>query len=234
MTKGPRIHLISALAQSPGPAAAAMREAWPQARFHNLLDDSLAGDLATLGAITPGIVERFLALGRYAAAAGAETAPTAGVMFTCSAFRPAIDRVRAALAIPVVSPNEGAFEEALAYCAGRPAGGTIALMLTFAGSLAPLIDEVHAIAALRGQDLPRVDGIVADGALAALQSGDGATHDRIVAAAASRIASADVVVIGQFSMARAAAAVAATVHAPLLTTPHAAVRKLRSMVEASA
>ena len=43
----PRIALISALAQSPGPAMAAMDEAWPQARYHNLIDDSLAGDLAS-------------------------------------------------------------------------------------------------------------------------------------------------------------------------------------------
>ena len=232
----PRIALISALAQSPGPAMAAMDEEWPQARYHNLIDDSLAGDLAALGAITPDIVARFLALGRYAAAASDGTARLAGVMFTCSAFRPAIDRVKADLPIPVISPNEGAFEEALDICAACAGGGAgrLAILLSFAGSLAPLTDEIAAIAAQRGQPVPDIAGVVADGALSALQAGDGAVHDRLIAEAAVTIPPVDAVIIGQFSMARAAPLVARNRAEPVLTTPHAAVRKLRRLVERQA
>jgi len=115
----PRIALISAIAQSVAPAMAAMRDVWPDARSHNLVDDSLASDLAALGKITDGIRDRFLTLGRYAAAGTDGAARTAGILFTCSAFGPAIDRVRADLTIPVIAPNEGAFEEALALCGPR-------------------------------------------------------------------------------------------------------------------
>ena len=149
----PRIVLISALAQSPGPAMAAMGEEWPEACHHNLIDDSLASDFAKLGAITPAIVERFLTLGRYAAGVSDGQHSPAGVMFTCSAFRPAIDRVKADLAIPVISPNEGAFEEALDLCAAgerlAKGPGRVALVLSFSGSLEPLTDELTAIAAQR-------------------------------------------------------------------------------------
>jgi hypothetical protein len=231
MIATPRIALVSALAQSPGPAMAAMDEAWPDARYHNLIDDSLAADYAALGAITPAIHERFLALGRYAAAVSDGVKSPDGILFTCSAFRPAIDRVKADLAIPVVSPNEGAFDEALDICATVPGGGRIAVLLTFAGSLAPLTGEIAAIAQARGQKVPEIVGAVAEGALEALQAGDAQTHDRLAGEAAAAIPPVDVVVIGQFSMARALPLVVARRAEPVLTTPHAAVRKLRRLVE---
>lgn len=231
MIATPRIAMISALAQSPGPAMAAMGEVWPDARYHNLIDDSLAADFAALGAITPAIHERFLALGRYAAAVSDGVKSPDGILFTCSAFRPAIDRVKADLAIPVVSPNEGAFDEALDICATAPGGGRIAVLLTFAGSLAPLTGEIAAIAQARGQAVPEIVGAVAEGALEALQAGDAQTHDRLAGEAAGTIPPVDVVVIGQFSMARALPLVAARRAEPVLTTPHAAVRKLRRLVE---
>ena len=231
MIATPRIAMISALAQSPGPAMAAMGEVWPDARYHNLIDDSLAADFAALGAITPAIHERFLALGRYAAAVSDGVKSPDGILFTCSAFRPAIDRVKADLAIPVVSPNEGAFDEALDICATAPGGGRIAVLLTFAGSLAPLTGEIAAIAQARRQAVPEIVGAVAEGALEALQAGDAQTHDRLAGEAAGTIPPVDVVVIGQFSMARALPLVAARRAEPVLTTPHAAVRKLRRLVE---
>ena len=226
----PRITLISALAESPGPAAAAVRELWPNAQFNNLLDDSLARDLAALGEITPSIYDRFLSLGRYAAAAhGGE--PTRGILFTCSAFGPAIDRVKADLSIPVLAPNEGAFDEALDLCREQPSGGRIGLLLTFAGSVKPLSDEMAAIARSRGQGCPSVISAVADGALPALQRGDTELHDRLITEAAAAMPPIDVLILGQFSMARAAPLVVAVRSEPVLTTPHAAVRKLKRLVE---
>jgi hypothetical protein len=226
----PRIVLISALAQSPAPAAAAMQEEWPGASPYNLLDDSLAADLAAAGAITPAIMARFLALGRYAAFPGGEPV-TAGILFTCSAFGPAIDQVKADLPIPVIAPNEGAFEEALDIYRQPGGAGRIGLLLTFHGSIAPLCAEMRSIAAGRGEREPEIICAVAEGALATLQAGDAATHDRLIAAAAAAMPTLDVLVLGQFSMARAAPLVAAQCTAQVLTTPHAAVRKLRRLVE---
>lgn len=234
MPSSPRIMLISALAQSPGPAMAAMREEWPQAVSHNLIDDSLAGDYAALGEITPAIYERFLTLGRYAAASSDGATSTQGILFTCSAFRPAIERVKADLAIPVITPNEGAFDEALVLCRGKEAGGRIGLLLTFQGSAAPLEGEIHAMADAIGQERPTILPAVAIGALEALQAGDGDRHDALSAAAAETLPAVDVIIIGQFSMARAAPMVRALRKEPILTTPQMAVRKMRRLVEESA
>ena len=52
----------------------------------NLLDDSLAPDLARDGRLTPAMTERFLGLARYARSTGADA-----ILFTCSAFGPCIE-----------------------------------------------------------------------------------------------------------------------------------------------
>jgi Asp/Glu/hydantoin racemase len=233
LDQSPRITLISALAQSIGPAEDAMREVWPDARFNNLVDDSLASDLATVGELTPAIFERFRTLGRYAASATDSRRATAGIMFTCSAFGPCIDEVKAALDIPVIAPNEGAFEEALDLCRAAADGvGRVGLVLTFSGSLEPLSAEMAAIAERRGQPAPQIVSAVAEGALAALQQGEAERHDKLIAEAAAGLPPVDAILLGQFSMARAAPLVRARRSEPVLTTPHAAARKLKGMVEA--
>jgi len=68
-----------------------------------------------------------------------------------------------------------------------------------------------------------------DSALAALDRGDGARHDALVAEAVAQSAlDVDVVALAQFSLARAAGAVANVVQVPVLTTPASAVRALRA------
>lgn len=233
MAQGPRIMLISALAQSPEPAMEAMAQEWPEADPYNLIDDSLASDFATIGQISPAIYERFLALGRYAATSSDGYSPTRGILFTCSAFRPAIERVKADLAIPVVTPNEGAFDEALLLCKGRHGGGRIGLLLTFAGSAAPLQGELHAMADIIGQERPAIIPAIAAGALEALQGGDTARHDVLSVQAAAALPPVDVIIIGQFSMARIATLVRELRSEHVLTTPQMAARKLRRLIESA-
>ncbi len=216
----PRIVLIHALRDSVAPAMAAMASGWPQARVANLLDDSLSADLAARhGVIEDSIVDRFLALGRYARATGAD-----GILFTCSAFGVAIDAVKADLRLPVLKPNEAGLEAALA------AGRRIALLATFPSTIPSMTHELEAMAAARGI-VPTIMTRVVAGALAALQVGDAVRHDALIAAAVADFASADTVVLAQFSMARAAEALAPALRARVLTTPDSAVGKLRRLVE---
>ena len=137
----PRIALIHALKHSPPPIEAAFAAAWPQAQLMNLLDDSLSADLARDGALTPAMTQRFVQLGRYAAATGADA-----ILFTCSAFGPCIEAVARDQKIPVLKPNEAMIEEATA------AGGTVGLMATFAPTLASMPAEFPP--SLEHHDLP--------------------------------------------------------------------------------
>ena len=204
-----RIALIHALRHSPPPVEAAFARLWPEATLMNLLDTSLSADLAQAGALTPGMTDRFLTLARYAHGTGA-----AGILFTCSAFGPCIEACAAALPIPVLKPNEAAIEEA----SGHPHLG---LLATFQPTLDSMPPEFPAGVTLT----PRL----AEGALAALDAGDVAAHDRLILEAARGMAG-DAILLAQFSMAHMAAAVAEATGKPVFTTPDSAVRKLRLLL----
>jgi Asp/Glu/hydantoin racemase len=215
---GPRVALIHALPESPEPANKAFVDLWPEAARFNLMDDSLAPDLAAAGTITPAITQRFLDLARYAAGTGAR-----GILFTCSAFGTSIEACKKALPIPVLKPNEAALEAAL------QAGPRIALLATFGPTIPSMTAELEVMAKAKGI-VPTILTRVVDGALAALKRGDGAEHDRLIARAAAELTAVDALVLAQFSMARAARAIAAVKGRTVITTPESAVRKLRGLV----
>jgi hypothetical protein len=78
-----------------------------------------------------------------------------------------------------------------------------------------------------------IEGLVVPSALAALQAGDGDAHDAAIARAAVAAADRfDMLVLGQFSMARARAALPAALQRRVLTTPDAAVAALRATLTA--
>lgn len=207
-----RIALIHALRHSPPPIEAAFARLWPEARLMNLLDDSLSADLARDGEITETMTGRFLSLARYAKATGAD-----GILFTCSAFGPCIEAVQSEFApMPVLKPNEAMIEEAEAL------GGRIGLLASFAPTLRSMPAEFPASLTV----VPKL----AEGALAALDRGDGETHDRLAAEAAGDLAGCDLIALAQFSLARAAPAVAAATGKQVLTTPDSAVRKLKRLL----
>lgn len=207
-----RVTLIHALRHSPPPIEESFARLWPEARLRNLLDDGLSADLARDGALTPAMTQRFLDLADYAVRSGADA-----ILFTCSAFGPCIEAVAAAhSAIPVLKPNEAMIEEAVAL------GGSVGLLATFAPTLASMPREFPAGTELRPA--------LAEGALAALDRGDPDEHDRLAAAASRELRDCDAIALAQFSLARAAAAVAEASGRPVLTTPDCAVRKLRRLM----
>ena len=216
----PRIALIHATPLAIEPIVAAFRRLWPQARTTNLLEDSLAPDLAADGRLTDRMIERFLTLTRYVHGCGADA-----ILFTCSAFGPAIEAAAAAVPVPVLKPNEAMLDEALA------AGSRIGLIATFGPSIPALKTELENMARARGKTISVTTRIVAP-ALAALQDGDAETHDRLVAEAAAELMPCDALVLGQFSMASAARLIPARPGCKILTSPDSAVMRLKQALRA--
>jgi hypothetical protein len=207
-----RITLVHALKHSIVPVETAFAKLWPEARLMNLLDDSLSADLAREGRLSEAMTERFLELGRYAAGTGAD-----GILFTCSAFGPCIEAVaRAHAPMPVLKPNEAMIEQAAAR------GRKIGLLSTFPPTLASMPPEFPASIEI----VPKL----AEGALAALDRGDRAEHDRLVTEASKDLRDCDLIALAQYSLAPAAAMVAEATGRPILTTPDSAVLKLKAML----
>jgi hypothetical protein len=223
MPSQPRIALIHAVTVAMPPVHAAFGRLWPEARLANLLEDSLSPDRAAEGELTAAMSARIMALARYAAGTDA-----AGILFTCSAFGPAIEAASRALApLPVLKPNEAMFAEGLA------AGDRIGMVATFGPACETMEAEFTEAAAAAGRPGARLRTVLVAEAMAALRAGDGATHDRLVAEAARSLADCDAVMLAHFSTSRALAATEAALAgaAPVLTAPEAAVRVLKAAVE---
>jgi hypothetical protein len=149
---GPRIALIHALEESVLPCRKAFADRWPEAQIFDLLDTSLAVDLAAAGKLDDAMFKRFDTLARYAAGVDRAEWKADGILFTCSAFGPAIDAVKTQLAIPVYRPNESAFVRAIA------AGVRIGLIVTFPPSLPALSLELREMANVVGRSVDIVIG----------------------------------------------------------------------------
>lgn len=211
----PRIALIHATPAAVEPIVEAFAASWPAAELVNILDDSLSKDRARDGALTSAMIERFDALADYALSLGAE-----GILFTCSAFGPAIERVANRLSVPVLKPNEAMFAEALAT------GQRIGMLATFEPSVASMEDEFKGEASQAGVEVT-VRSMFVPGALDALQAGRRDEHVTRIVDVARRLDDCDAIMLAQFSMAPAAAALRPLVSVPVLTSPSSAVAMLK-------
>ena len=137
----PRIALIHAVSVAMAPIRAALDVGWPDVEAVNLLDDSLSTDRAREGSLTPAMTERIVSLALYAHSLGVR-----GILFTCSAFGPAIELANDKLPIPVLKPNEAMFEAAIAK------GGRIGMLATFEPAVATMQAEFEVTARRLGVD----------------------------------------------------------------------------------
>lgn len=216
----PRIALIHATPVAIEPIVAAFKRLWPEARTTNLLEDSLAADLAADCRLTPRMIDRFITLARYVHGAGADA-----ILFTCSAFGPAIEAAQAALKIPVLKPNEAMLDAAL------DAGSRIGLLATFIPSMPALKAELEQLAQRRQVKIDIKTQAVPT-ALTALHAGRAAEHDRLIAQAADELGICDALILGQFSMASAATLIPDRPGRKVLTSPVAAVMQLKRLLTA--
>ncbi|MGD9882517.1 MAG: aspartate/glutamate racemase family protein [Reyranella sp.] len=215
----PRIALIHATPAAVGPIVDEFAAAWPAAELVNVLDDSLSRDRARDGRLTTAMERRFDILADYALSFGADA-----VLFTCSAFGPAIERVASRLAVPVLKPNEAMFAEALT------SGRRIGMLATFAPSIPSMEEEFQADAARVGATV-ELQSLLVPGALDALNAGRPDEHARRIVEAGRALAGCDAIMLAQFSMAPVAESLRRAVEHPVLTSPGSAVAKLRARLQ---
>lgn len=216
-----RIVLIHAVTAAIQPILDAFKKGWPEAEVSNLLDDGLTGALSREGGLTPPIVQRICDLATYAAGTGAD-----GILFTCSAFTPAMDVARQRVTIPVLKPDEAMIATAL------EAGSRIGVVATLPATAPTQAAQLYAAAAEQGKTIQVMTAAVPE-ALKALNAGDTASHDRLIAEAAEDLApGVEVLCLAQFSMARARPLVKEKVGLPVLTSPSAAVARLKAILKA--
>lgn len=215
-----RVALIHATALAVTPIQEAFARHWPQANCMNVLDDSLSRDRAQAGELTPAMVQRFVDLAQYVQRAGCE-----GILFTCSAFGPAIEAAGRASGLPTLKPNEAMFEQALALPA--PTGVLrLGLVATFEASIPSMSEEFEALAAQRGVKVV-LHSVFVPQAMADLAAGQADLHHERIAKALSELPECDGIMLAQFSMAAAQPLCQQHASVPVLSSPDCAVTALQ-------
>ena len=214
-----RIVLVHATPLAMGPIADAFAHQWPEASVSNLLDDALSVDRRRVEKLDARLYQRIDDLVEYSQSMGA-----CAILFTCSAFGEAIDASAAGQPIPVLKPNDAMFEQAL------KTGNRIVMLATFGPAVAGMEAEFAGMAA-RINPHATLRSIVLAGAREALEKNNPDLHNRLLAEKAATISDADVILLAHFSIAIALEQVQSAVSCPVLSSPQAAVNKLKSLLK---
>jgi Asp/Glu/hydantoin racemase len=214
-----RIFLVHPTMLAMPPIDNAFKTLWPQAQTFNLVDESLYADLPQDGTLAPAVYDRLASLFRHCELSGAH-----GIVFTGSTFGPAVKVARANISVPVLKSDEAMMERAIAT------GARILLVCTARRALPVLragLDE----AAAQARRTPQVTELWVTGAREAILQGDTARHDRLIAEQIAAAGDFDAIVLGQISMVTARAQLPPELARRVLTSPEAAVERLRALLE---
>lgn len=207
------VHTAMALVE---PLTKIFREHLPEVKLNHIADDSLIQEVIANGEVTPAVRRRLLSYYNGAADGGADV-----VFNTCSSVGDVADYGNQYARIPVFRIDQPMAAQAVSNYE------RIGVISTLPTTLDPTCRLLRNEAAKAGRNVTLVEGL-ADGAFAAGQSGDGETHDRLIAEAAQRIASqVDMFVLAQGSMARMEQRLSELTGKPVLSSPVLGVKGLR-------
>lgn len=213
-----RIGIIHATRVSMEPIDRAFQGHWPEVETASFLDDSLSVDRAMISGYSAALDERISALATYAIRSNCDA-----ILYACSAFGAAIESVSERLQIPVLKPNEAMFDAALAN------GRNIAMLYTFEPARESMEIEFNEEAA-KCNPHAQLTSIYVPDAIDHLRSGNPLAHNKLIADAAMDLTDFDAIILAHFSMSRAANDVRTTTKIEILTSPDAAVVKLKNLM----
>lgn len=217
MIKVVAVHTAMALVE---PLTKIFKEVLPEVKLNHITDDSLIQEVIANNKVTPAVRRRLLANYMAAADSGADV-----IFNCCSSVGDVADLGNEIAPVPVFRIDYPMAMEAVT------SAKRIAVISTLSTTLDPTRRLLERCAKEAGRDVVLVDGL-ADGAFAAGQSGDGETHDRLIAEAAMKIADkVDLFVLAQGSMARMEKKLSEMTGKPVLSSPVSGVRGLRKFLK---
>lgn len=210
------VHTAMALV---GPLTELFKQEFPEVEVEHIAESSLIKEVIKNNAVTNAVRRRLLDYYNAAADSGADI-----IFNTCSSVGDVADMAAGISRVPVFR-IDGPMAEKAVTSASR-----IGVISTLPTTLDPTCRLLQNKAKAAGVEVELVEGL-ADGAFAAGQSGDGDTHDRLIAEAAQRIADkVDLFVLAQGSMARMEQRLAELTGKPVLSSPTLGVRGLRKLM----
>lgn len=206
----PRIALISATTAAIPPISTAFADSGVE--LWNILDDRLLSDADADTELTPALRDRMRRLISHAVTEGVD-----GILLTCSYYGSVVPQTRPELDVPIFAADEAVFAAVLAGGHRR-----VLVVSPAAGPLRDSLQRLRAEAQDRGVEI-ELRGIAPTGAFEASRSGYQADLiDAIEHGVAAELGDVDAILLAQYSLSPAAAALSASTGLPVYTGPGAA------------
>lgn len=215
-----KVYIIHTSLVSHAELNALFAELVPDAKVHNIVDDSLLHDVMQNGGITPKVVSRMCAYVQAAAANGADL-----IFNQCSSVGEAADIAAKLVSVPVLKVDAAMAEKAVEL------GRKIAVVATVRSTMRPSCNLVRSKAAEAGKQIDVVEYLV-DGALDVLmKEKNREKHNAMVLESVRKAEEeCDVVVLAQGSMTVLLPELQ-DVKKPVLTSPRLGVERARKLLE---
>ena len=187
-----KIGLVHATMNSIQPILHAFHAHHPSVDLINVMDEGLIWELNKTNEITQDMTRRLIDIASKAESAGADA-----ILLTCSSFSPNVEGFKHLFSVPIISSDESMLNEAVKI------GGKIGVIATVAKAGPTTTNLLYETAEKQCKEI-EVETVVITDAFQALQKGDQAKHDEMIHAEIDKLsAHCDVVLIAQYSMARA-------------------------------
>lgn len=195
----------------------------PDVRLLHFVDESTIKNTIAAGHLQKATMRQVIRLVGSTFDAGCDAA-----LVTCSSIGRAVDMAAELYDQPVMRVDRPMVEKAVA------SGRRIGVIATLSTTLEPTVDLVRRVAAERTKDVEILEHLC-EGAFEAVMAGDGATHDRIVAAGLmENMQGVDFIILAQASMARVVATLPEEVlPAPVLSSPELAMKQAADVLQSS-
>lgn len=195
----------------------------PDVRLLHFVDESTIKNTIAAGHLQKATMRQVIRLVGSTFDAGCDAA-----LVTCSSIGRAVDMAAELYDQPVMRVDRPMVEKAVA------SGRRIGVIATLSTTLEPTVDLVRRVAAERTKDVEILEHLC-EGAFEAVMAGDGATHDRIVAAGLmENMQGVDFIILAQASMARVVATLSEEVlPAPVLSSPELAMKQAADVLQSS-
>ena len=214
-----KVYIIHTSLVSHAELNALFAELLPQARVHNIVDDSLLHDVMQNGGINEKVISRMCAYVKGAAGNGADL-----IFNQCSSVGEAADIAARLVAVPVLKVDAPMAEKAVEL------GARIGVVATVSSTMKPSCNLVRAQAADAGKTVEVIEYLV-DGALDVLmKEKNREKHNAMVLASVKKAeAECDVIVLAQGSMTVLLPELK-TISKPVLTSPRLGVERARKIL----
>lgn len=189
----------------------------------NYLDSAILDITRKEGHVTDACMGRMASMLSRACMDGAD-----GIILTCTVFTPYLAAFHALFSVPIVSADAAMMEEA------GTAGGKIAMICTFPGTLEPSMRLLRTCCKEHAKNTCTITPYVLADAYEAAQHFDLARHHHVILEKVKELdALYDQIVLAQISMAPAVKGFIPA-HAVLRTSPAAALKRLLKRIETTA